>query len=60
MADNEITEMQTFRLPVSLIDHLDRAKKESDFSKTVIVKRALTEYLAKHFPASANQAAMAH
>lgn len=49
----DITEMQTFRLPVSIIDHLDNAKRDSDFSKTTLVKRALSEYLNTHYPDSA-------
>lgn len=49
----EVTEMQTVRLPISLIDRLDRAKASSRRTKTTIVIEALSEHLNKHYPESA-------
>ena len=45
-----ITETSSFRLPIKLIDSLDQIKQETDISNTVHVKRALEEYVVKHFP----------
>lgn len=52
MARKEPTEMCTFRLPISTVDHLDFAYDNSDYTKTVIVNRALREYLEKNHPMS--------
>ena len=56
MARKEPTEMCTFRLPISTVDHLDHAYDNSDFTKTVIVNRALREYLEKNHPLPAQTA----
>lgn len=48
-----IKEMQSFRLPIDLIDRLNRAKGSSRLSKTDILSDALREHLDSKFPETA-------
>lgn len=52
-AFDDVKEMQTFRLPVSVIDRLNRVKVSSRLNKTTIVTDALVAHLDKHYPESA-------
>lgn len=52
-AFDDVKEMQTFRLPVSIIDRLNRAKDTSRLNKTTIVTDALVAHLNEKYPETA-------
>lgn len=49
-ATSELKEPATYRLPVSLLDHLTYAQQKSELTKSAIVRRALREFLDKNYP----------
>lgn len=53
-----ITEMCTFRIPTDIVDHLTAAHKESELTKTTIVRRALREHLEKNYPLKSEEPAV--
>lgn len=56
-ATSELKEPATYRLPVSLLDHLTFAQQQSELTKSAIVRRALREYLDANFPQNQTAAA---
>lgn len=45
-----LTQTQSYRLPVDLIDRLDEVSISTDIPRVALMRRSLTEFLDRHYP----------